>query len=315
MRRLAAALVLLCAACTSSAPSPSPTTPRSSTAPSSPSTSRSSSAATAATELFRIRDPRIDEASGVAVGRTSPGIVYVHNDSGDSARFFALDERTGATVATITVPGATNHDWEDIAVAPDSAGRSSVWLADIGDNTLERSRIEIYRVDEPAIRPTDRGRTRRSARPDTWLLRYPDGSHNAESFAVTPQGIGYIVTKSEDGRSRVYRIPTSPDADHLRPVTFVAAITFAPGLFSGAATGADFSRDGTRFVVRTYTAAYLWSVHGGDLAAALRGTPTRITLPLQQQGEGVAFDGDRLVVDSEGRDVPVYAVPLPKRAG
>lgn len=311
MRRLAAALVLLCAACTSSpaAPSSSPVPPTR------PSSTASPTAAAQITELFRIGDPRIDEASGIAVGRTSPGVVYVHNDSGDSARFFALDARSGATAATIAVPGATSHDWEDIAVAPNAAGRSSVWLADIGDNTLERSRMEVYRVDEPAIAPADRGRTLRATPHDTWLLRYPDGPHNAESFAVTPQGVGYIVTKSEDGRSRVYRIPARPDADHLRPVTFVAAITLAPGLLGGAATGADFSRDGTWFVVRTYTDAYLWSVRGGDLATALRRAPTRLALPLQQQGEGVAFDGDRLIVDSEGRDSPVYVVPLPKRAG
>jgi hypothetical protein len=312
VRRLAAALVLLCAACTTSpsAPPPSP-----SAAPTTPTTTPTPTATPKVSELFRIRDPRIDEASGIAAGRRSPGVVYVHNDSGDSARFFALDERTGATAATIIVPGATSHDWEDIAVAPDATGHSSVWLADIGDNTSERSRIEVYRVDEPVVRPGDRGRRMRAPAPDTWLLRYPDGPHNAESFAVTPQGVGYIVTKSEDGRSRVYRIPPRPDPGHLRPVTFVAAVTFDPGLLGGAATGADFSRDGSLFVVRTYTDAYLWRVRRGDLAAALHTAPVRFALPLEQQGEGIAFDGDRLLVDSEGLASAVYAVPLPKRAG
>ena len=67
-------------------------------------------------------DPRITEASGIAIGIASPGVVYVQNDSGDSARFFALDTRTGKTLATYTVPGAANVDWEDLAVARDRRG-------------------------------------------------------------------------------------------------------------------------------------------------------------------------------------------------
>ena len=81
--------------------------------------------------------------------------------------------------------------------------------------------------------------------------------------------------------------------------------------------GRLFIKRGLRepFVVRTYTDAYLWRVAGDDVAAALRRAPFRFALPLEQQGEGIAFDGDRLLVDSEGLASPVYAVPLPKRAG
>lgn len=50
----------------------------------------------------------------------SPGLLYVQNDSGDSARIFAVDARSGRTLAVYSVPGATNVDWEDIAVATDS---------------------------------------------------------------------------------------------------------------------------------------------------------------------------------------------------
>src|SRR4051812_10093372 len=84
--------------------------------------------------LFTISDHRIDEASGIARGHRSPGVYYVQNDSGDSARFFAVDARNGRVRAVFRIPGATNHDWEDIAVAPDTHGVWSVWLGDIGDN-------------------------------------------------------------------------------------------------------------------------------------------------------------------------------------
>jgi hypothetical protein len=273
---------------------------------------------------YRFADARIDEASGIAAGVRSPGVDYVQNDSGDTARFFAVDAASGATAATVTVPGATNVDWEDLAVAPApagsaAAGRSSVWLADIGDNDAVRREIRVYRVDEPRIPAGARDRRVRTGPPDVWRLRYPNGATNAESFAVTPTGIGYVVTKSPVGGSTVYRLPARPDTARVQTLIRVGSIAFrahATGIPLGvlgslAATGAAISRDGSLLVVRTYADAYGWPVRNDDIAAALRRAPTRVALPVQPQGEGVAVDGDRLLVDSEGVRTAVYSVPLP----
>ncbi|MCU1676031.1 MAG: hypothetical protein JWM93_789, partial [Frankiales bacterium] len=51
--------------------------------------------------------------------------VITHNDSGGQAAYYLVDTRTGATVLRVGVPGATNVDWEDIAVAG-----HTVYLAD-----------------------------------------------------------------------------------------------------------------------------------------------------------------------------------------
>jgi hypothetical protein len=263
----------------------------------------------AATLLFHIADPRITEASGIAAGIVNPGVVYVHNDSGNSPRFFALDAHTGRTVATYAVPGATSVDWEDIAVARDRRGVASVWLADIGDNDARRAEVRLYRVDEP--------RGDAVGTPQVWRLRYPDGPHDAESLAVAPGGAAFIVTKSLLGSSAVYAVPEQPGG--VQTLRKIGQVRFAlTGTRGGpnvvgqlTATGAAFSRDGTLFAVRTYTDAYLWRVVNADVAAALRAAPTRVALPAQPLGEGIAVDGSRLVVDSEGRGSAVYAVPLP----
>jgi hypothetical protein len=267
----------------------------------------------AAMLLFVIADPRIDEASGIAASIVDPRVVYVQNDSGDAPRFFALDARTGRTVATYTVPGATNVDWEDLAVARDRRGVASVWLADIGDNDAGRADVCVYRVDEPragtAVEP-----------PEVWRLRYPDGPHDAESLAVAPGGAAFIVTKSLLGSSAVYAIPPRPSGvQTLRKIGEIRfALTGTPGgpdvVGELAATGAAYSRDGTVFAVRTYTDAYLWRVAHGDVAAALRAAPVRVPLPAQPQGEGIAVAGSRLLIDSEGRRSAVYALPLPRAA-
>jgi hypothetical protein len=280
----------------------------------------SAAAAPAGTRLlYRIADDRIAEASGIAPGMVSPGVDYVENDSGDVNRFFALNARTGATAATITVPGARNVDWEDIAVAPDAAGTASVWLADIGDNDAVRTEVQVYRVDEPRIRPSDRGRIVRTKAAEVWRLRYPGGAVNAESFAVAPDGTGYLVTKSVLGSSVVYRLPVHSDSRHVQLLTRVGTVEFRPtgstNPFGVAgqltATSAAISRDGSVFAVRTYSDAYVWRLRSADVGAALEQPPTRVALPQQPQGEGIAVAGSKLLLDSEGEHSPVYAVPIP----
>jgi hypothetical protein len=148
-----------------------------------------------------------------------------------------------------------------------------------------------------------------------WQLRYPSGPVNAESLFVTPGGRAYVVTKVPSGRSVVYEVPAHPSRDRVQLLRRVgvfqvrtAALPVGPQLLT---TGAALSRDGSVLVIRTYLSAYVWRVHGSDIAAALRRRPVEVPLPLQRQGEGVCIVGDSLVLDSEGSDQPVWRVPLP----
>ena len=87
----------------------------------------------------RLSSPILNEVSGVAVSQLHPGILYVHNDSGDSSRFFAINPE-GKLITTYYFKAKLNGfagvlDCEDIAVSagPDK-GQSYIYLADIGDN-------------------------------------------------------------------------------------------------------------------------------------------------------------------------------------
>ena len=282
-------------------------------------------AAAAVSRICTVDDPRLPEVSGLAARAGDRRFVYVQNDSGDSARFFAVDTYTGQTAAVYTVPRAHNVDWEDLAVAPDATGRRSVWLADIGDNQSSRSEVDVYRVPEPA-RPTYRGPSagapvRATARPATWRLRYPDGPHDAESIAVDPTTHrAYIATKSLSGVTEVFELPKRPDPVHRQLLRRVGTVTFSAHGYAGPfdgygqfmATGAAISADGGLLAVRTYADAYVWPLSNGDVRAALRTTPVRIPLPDEPQGEGVDVVGDALWLSSEGRDQPIISIPLPR---
>ncbi len=270
--------------------------------------------------MFHLDAPALKELSGIAYGIRSPGVLYVQNDSGDSARFFALDAAGGALLTTFSVPRARNVDWEDLAVARDSAGTPSVWLADIGDNDAVRTEIDLYRVDEPAVDLSARNSAARTSPPQIWRLRYPDGPSNAESVFVDPvRHRVFIATKSVFGLTEIYQVPATPTG-HVQVLTKVGAVQFdltgTPGgpdnpIGELTATGASMSADGSLLVIRTYTDAYFWPVTGGDVPGALRAPPTRIALPQQPQGEGITIHGSTVVLDSEHVGSPVWRVPIP----
>lgn len=277
--------------------------------------------ASPARPLFALSDPRLDEASGLALGHRSSSVLYAQNDSGDRARFFALDARTGRSLAICTVPGASNVDWEDLATGPDARGVPSIWLADIGDNDAVRSEIGIYRVDEPLVAGTGSGTaTITTTRPEHWRLRYPDGAHDAESLIADPVSHRlYVLTKALLGRSELFAVPATPDPARVQTLAKVGSVTFSftgtPGgpnaIGQLTATGASMSPDGRLLAIRTYTDAYLWRVSTAGVAAAVRTAPVRMALPAQPQGEGIAIGGGRLLIDSEGAGTAVYELPLP----
>ena len=138
-----------------------------------------------------LQDPAITEASGIAASRTNPGIYWVHNDSGDSARVFATD-LSGAAIGRFRLQGAQARDWEDIDVGPGpEPGRSYLYLGDIGGNK-GRSNLSIYRAVEPGILPGASG-VRGSVPAERIDVMYPDGlAWDAEALLVDPHALAAV---------------------------------------------------------------------------------------------------------------------------
>jgi hypothetical protein len=280
-----------------------------------------------------IDSPEIIEASGIAESRRDNDIVFVHNDSGDTARFFAVD-RTGRLLATFSLTGTTAIDWEDMAIGPGpEKDVSYLYLADIGDNEAQRPEVAVYRVREPEVtKQPDTPSAQEIANVDTLTFRYPDHPHDAETFMVDPlNGDLVIVTKElATGISIVFRAPSpdgpSPSMPPGTPPTLeqVGQIDFtslhmaatpspdAPTLVRAVPllpTGGDISPDGSLIAIRTYGAIFVWSrAKGASVAAALAGQPCEAPSAIEQQGEAIAFDADGrgYVTTSEGASPPLH---------
>ncbi len=260
-------------------------------------------------EVGRLEDQRINECSGIAWSRTQP-ILWLHNDSGDSARFFGVSEE-GDLIAVVRLAGASARDWEDMARGPWPEGGDALYFGDIGDNGRSRSKIRIYRVPEPVIDLQSAPVDITVDSYDAFDLVYPDHPHDAETLLVDP-GTGdiYIVTKESDGRSGVYYAPAPSDGETVE-LELVASVRFGAGELSGSAlaTGGDVSAGGRRVIIRTYNRAFVFNrPPGGSLAEAFESSPCSVPVASERQGESIAFapGGIGFYTISEGIKVPIH---------
>jgi len=256
-------------------------------------------------EAGTVANPAIVEASGIVASQSHPGAFYVHNDSGDSARFFAVDDK-GADLGSYEVEGATAVDWEDIARGPCAdPSKSCVFLADMGDNAVARTDYVIYRVEEPATLAAGA----HVVSGDALHFVYPDGSHNAEALLFDPKiGALVIITKNAN-ESGIYAF--APPFDTGKTATVARLGTAQVPDILPLVTSADLSPDRSALLVRTYGSVWRYEV-GADVAieTALTTTPCLLTTPTEPQGEAVAWrtDGSGFVTVSEGVKPPLFSV-------
>jgi hypothetical protein len=266
--------------------------------------------------LSTIRNSAITESSGLAASRTSRGIYWTHNDSGDGPFLYALDT-TGRSRGVWRVTDADATDWEDIAAGPGPiSGKSYLYVGDIGDNNSSRPEIVVYRVLEPLVSNADRASTKERPRPtesaDAIRLRYPDGKHDAEALMVHPtNGDLYVVTKVAFASPTVYKA-SAPLSTNKQTVMQKVADLRVPNLFGGIITGGDISPDGRRVALCDYFQGYelVWKQSVGPFDEIWNQRMTTIDLGKRHQGESVAYrlDGNALLMTSEGRSSELIQV-------
>ncbi|HUE97208.1 MAG TPA: hypothetical protein VMN39_11135 [Longimicrobiaceae bacterium] len=235
----------------------------------------------------------LTEASGFAVSRNHPGVIWSHNDSGGEAELVAVDSG-GRLLGRVAVAGAENRDWEDLALGPCPAGEC-LYIADIGDNQGRHQEVVIYRVPEPS--PV----SARTAAADPLRARYPDGPRDAEALFLLPPDRLYLVTKGTHGPIEIFAFGTLPATDQPVTLELVAALSAGPVPLPDQVTAADASADGTWVAIRTYTSLLFYSTDrllAGELAEPIRFDLASLG---EAQGEALALGpGGSVVLGSEG---------------
>jgi hypothetical protein len=251
--------------------------------------------------------------SGVAVSRAQPEILFAHNDH-DRPVVYALDQQ-GRLHAQMTLKAAQTSDIEDIAIGKCDA-QTCLYLADIGDNAAQRAEYSILRFVAPEV-PSTPGAMMLEPSFEQLHFRYEDGSHNAESLMVAPDGTLYIITKlapgsggnvEATGPSSVYRIVG--DAFHQTAVAMAQKVTTlsVPQRGEPALSAAAAHPCGLGFLVRTYDRVYEFLVPpGAEFEAAFSAMPMVVAMPDEPQSEGIDYlpDGRGFVTSGEGAGAPI----------
>jgi hypothetical protein len=222
----------------------------------------------------------LPEASGVAASHRFPNRLYHINDSNNDSFFFITDFQ-GDRLQSIRIervdnlehgphPTPKNTDFEDISVGPCFAEESCLFIADIGDNfgpadSPTRKTIEILIIRERAFFPSS------VAADQEIVLVYPDEPHNAEGFAVHPNGDLFILTKEIDYftwtafPAQLYSLPrhewerTHQSVHQLVKVGEFNLPNLAPShssLWGQVVTGFDIHPSGRNLLVLTYEFAF-----------------------------------------------------------
>ena len=265
-----------------------------------------------------LRIKEMDEISGIAVSGIRKDIYYIHNDSGDTSRFFAITP-DGTIKNVIYFKGDPSQplgavDCEDIAVGigPDK-NKSYVYLGDIGDNRGVRKYITIYRFEEKQNCAKDS--LIKNAQVVPVHYKYPDGPKDAESLMIDPiEKLIYIVSKRSDSVT-VYTTPLNFKANDTLVLSKKCKLYFNGFRPFKWITAGDISRDGQQILLKSYEKVYYWKRNNNEpVWKTLLKTPTELPYKPEKQGEAIGFtiDGKGYYTTSEGAFAPIYYYAIPK---
>jgi hypothetical protein len=252
--------------------------------------------------------PELREASGLAVSRTQPGVLWAHNDSGDMPVLYAIDQK-GTLLAKVAVLDAEAIDWEDIAGGPcpeDGATTHCLYIADTGNNSRARGVLTIYIVEEPSIGGEISDQPM-SVKARSFRFRYPGEPEDTEAIGVLPNGDVTIVSK---GRTPTISFFGFTKAEIVKALMSQEILTVASQGNTGISpdqglgrwvTAAAMSPDGMTLAVRTYSEIFFYALETTPQGNRWRDLHKPCFLgEIEPQGEAMDYlDEKTLIIGSE----------------
>lgn len=255
---------------------------------------------TAGIKIGEVTSSELDEISGITASHSNRDCFWVHNDSGDVAQIYLIDQ-SGSLRATISLP-VVARDWEDIAY-----GDGYIYIGDTGDNEARHSDKRVYRLKEPQINLTDKAQNISISESEIEMMRFnfADAIRDCETMmwdAVTKE-LAFISKREE--QVLLYTTPfIATSGDDIIEIVPSATLPLS------MATAGEISPSGDKILIKTYFALYLWERKCSDtLAQTLKNLPTQLEYEPEPQGEAItwhrALDQFYTVSEKVGSDNPI----------
>ncbi len=227
----------------------------------------------------------IDEASGLASGRSNKEVLYTHNDSGGRKAVHVLGT-AGKMLGEFVLRGIENRDWEDIAIGKGARSKENyIYVGEIGDNRARHPSIFVYRFAEPSIESLPEGFSIPVTLIDRIEIRYEDGARDAEALLVDPRTRDIIIITKREPQVGVYRVAYPQATDRINTAVKIATLPLT------WVTAADISPDGKKILVKTYTGIFQWKRKGKeDLSRTFSRGFEHLPYEIEPQGEAVCWD-------------------------
>lgn len=260
----------------------------------------------------RIRSPHITEASGMAVSKRDPSKLWIINDGGSPPQLH-LAGTDGADFGLVTLKGAPNTDWEDLASFT-LDGKHWLLVADTGDNASRQPDRTLWLLEEPAL-PKGGGMLEGEVAPTRRIVfRFEGGPRDCEACAVDPVERTILLLTKRTRPPELHVLPLDPPAlpaiVTTRRIASVRIPAPARSLipFADQPTAMDIAADRSLAAVLTYYGVFIFArTPDHSWADSLGGEP--VVLPPHRilQAEALAFPADarRIFVASEGRLAPI----------
>ena len=233
-------------------------------------------------QLAELTDKKLEEVSGLAASSVNPGYLWTHNDSGNPATVYLVNEQLQIKLAC-TLQGVDNRDWEDIAVGPGpEAGKSYIYVADIGDNNANHSQKYIYRFEEPVLEEQTPIITITQFERIVFTLE--GAKKDTEAILVHPQTKDVYVVSKREKPVYLYRL-SAPLATND---TLMAAQLMSLPLTQIVSAG--FSPDGREIIMKNYENIYYWNIRGASITDGLSIKPKVLPYTEEPQGEAMTFN-------------------------
>ncbi len=270
----------------------------------------------------RVEFEPIGEMSGI-VQNPLDGSFWVHNDSGDEPRLFALDAEGTVQIPEslgndfhgeevesgkerwpgVFIENAVNQDWEDV-----TSDGVNLYIADMGNNRNARQNLGIYVVPWDSLSDTQIATATRfipvhypeqtgfppiERHFDSESLFFADGS----LYAITKHRRPVPIQQAEPG-ANLYRLDSQSETESnaLTLIDHHPDLTFA--------TAAELSPDGETLAVLSYTA--IWLFERPETGDAWLSAPSRrllLDIDSARQVEAITWlDDESLIITNEQRD-------------
>ena len=188
----------------------------------------------------------IPESSGLEFW---DNLLWSHNDSDNSSKFYGFDTITGQTIKSILVENSPQIDWEDMTKDP-----AHFYIGDFGNNAGTRTNLKVLKIPFDSLS----GNAIDTVNAEFIHFSYPDQTdfsganpdHNfdCEAFIFFNDSLHLFSKNRSNGYTKHYRLPTQPG-------TYVA--TFVDSVFvDGQVTSAAFSTDSLLFLIGYKPPAY-----------------------------------------------------------